>query len=120
MKPRRKPRFCRQCGKPLRTSKTGRWFFCEPSPAPAKSCQETFAEEHEPDVDPSFLLSMDLPDEEYHQLVSEERERTSKSPKMVHPDCADCQKDCKVRVFATNRDNPGHLACAPAGRASHA
>ena len=66
-KPRRKPRYCRLCGKPLRTAKTGRWFFCEPPPevhgVRFKSCQELYLDEHEPDADPGHLLEM-LPTDE--------------------------------------------------------
>jgi len=54
-RPRRKPRYCRleTCGKSLRTSKTGRWFFCSDDHA------AQYVEEHEPDVDPSFLLELE-------------------------------------------------------------
>jgi hypothetical protein len=52
-KTRRKPRYCRQCGTALRTSKTGRWFFC------GEECQAEYVEEHEPDVDAAFLLDME-------------------------------------------------------------
>ena len=57
-KPRRKPRKCRNCGKSLRTSKTGRWFFCD------DVCMAQYAEQHEPDVDPAGLLKMRPTDED--------------------------------------------------------
>ena len=64
-KPRRKPRYCRFCGKALKTSKTGRWFFCAPPDDPDNpSCAEQYAENHEPDVDPAELISMSPTDED--------------------------------------------------------
>lgn len=57
-KSRRKPRYCRQCGKSLRTSKTGRWFFCD------DACQVLYVEHHEPDADPAGLLRMRPTDED--------------------------------------------------------
>ena len=57
-RPRRKPRYCRFCGKPLRTSRTGLWYFC------GEECQVAYAENHEPDVDPAGLLSMSPTDED--------------------------------------------------------
>ena len=63
--PRRKPRYCRQCGKPLHTSKTGYWFFC-----PGEACQVLYAETHEPDTDPAHLLDTRPTDEDNEGQVN--------------------------------------------------
>jgi len=63
-KPRRKPRYCRECGKSLRTSKTGLWFFC------GEPCQVAYVEKHEPDVDPAHLLEQRPTDEDDEGYVN--------------------------------------------------
>ena len=57
-KPRRKPRHCRECKKPLHTPKTGLWFFCD------EACQVKYVETHEPDTDPAHLLDARPTDED--------------------------------------------------------
>lgn len=62
-KPRRKPRKCRNCGKPLRSSKTGYYFFCPPIDG-IHVCREKYMATHEPDVDPAGILRMRPTDED--------------------------------------------------------
>jgi NADH pyrophosphatase NudC (nudix superfamily) len=61
---RRKPRYCRQCGQPLRTPKTGLWFFC------SEPCQAAYIETHEPDTDPAHLLDVRPSDEDNEGQVN--------------------------------------------------
>ena len=61
---RRKPRYCRQCGAALRTSRTGRWYFCN------EACQVLYVDSHEPDVDTAPLLEMMPTDEDDEGTVN--------------------------------------------------
>jgi len=69
--PRRKPRYCRFCGKALHTPKTGRWFFCAPpGDSDIPSCLEQYIESHAPDADPAGIADMLPTDEDNEGTVN--------------------------------------------------